>query len=177
MGGGGAAPPVRLNDVVILVGSALVMASFVLLLWDSATHLEMPLEDETLPPGTNSVNDLSYTFDMGSGDEVFLNFELLECPGDDDAGDCGEVKYAWSLEGEILEAGDWKYENLEEDESFNEKFIAEEGGEWTLKVVSDSEAMVDIDVNHKWLLPWIFMFVGIVMLSWGIWQSQNHSSE
>ena len=175
MGGGGAAPPVKLNDVIILIGGAMVLASFVLLLWDSATHLEMPLDDEELPPGTNPTVEVSQTFDMSSGDEVILSLELLECPGNDDAGDCGLIGYAWALEGEKLEAEDWQYKSLKEGDSLKEKFKADKGGEWTLQIVSDSEAMMDIDVNHRWLLPWLMMFVGVALLSWGIWQSQGES--
>ena len=175
MAGGGAAPPVKLNDVAVLLGGVLLLTAFVLLFWDPALELEPPVPEGELPPGTFPVTANHQTYDLSSGDEVIVDLSMIECPGDDDAGDCGTVSLAWSQEGNELEADDWTHYQMKEGGSLEEEFAVSDSGEWTLYLSTDSEISVDMDVDHQWMVPWLAMFLGFAIASWGIWHSQVSS--
>ena len=173
MAGAGAAPPVRLNDVAVLIGGVLVIAAFILLFWDPAVDFEPVEMDDESPPGTSTEFHTSQTFDLNDGDKVNIDLDLIECSDDDDIGDCGSVSLAWAEEGVELAAEDWSHYQLEEGESLEESFEVPSDGEWTLHLRSDSKVSFDMDVEHLWLTPWISMFAGLGLAGWGIWQSKG----
>ena len=175
MAGGGAAPPVKLNDVAVLLGSAMLLTAFVLLFWDPEIEIIPPEVDTELPPGSFPTATTFQTYDLSSGDEVLIDLDLNECPGEDDAGDCGTVSIAWAQQGDSLEAEDWTHHKMKEGSSMEEKFSVSDSGEWTLYLKTDSDISVDMDVEHQWMVPWVAMFFGFVLASWGIWHSQVSS--
>lgn len=180
MAGGGAAPPVKLNDVAVLLGGVLLLTAFVLLFWDPALELdatEHPWADEELPPGSFPIITKNQTYDLSSGDKVVVDLSLIDCPDEDDAGDCGTVSIAWAQQGESLAAEDWTHHQMKEGGSLKEEFDVSDSGEWTLYLKTDSEISVDMDVEHQWLVPWLAMFLGFVIAAWGIWHSQVSSEK
>jgi len=177
MAGGGAAPPVKLNDVAVLMGGVLLLTAFVLLFWDPAIELKPPEVEGELPPGSYPATAHHQTYDLSSGDEVVVDLDLIDCPGEEDAGDCGIVSIAWAPEGETLDADDWTHHQMKEGGSLEENFDVTDSGEWTLYLSTDSEISVDMDVEHQWMVPWVAMFAGFAIASWGIWHGQVSSED
>jgi hypothetical protein len=175
MAGGGSGGEAKIPDVAILIGSCLVIAAFIMLLWDPTSTLQPPEPVDELPPGTSSTVDTWQTFDLNVGDEVSLDLDLVECPGEDDSGDCGLVSVAWVEGYDMPSAEDWQHHELNEGGSLESKFEVPSDGEWTLHLRTDSAIELDMDVEHQWLTPWIALFLGMAIAVWGYWMSQQQN--
>ncbi|MGY8701799.1 MAG: hypothetical protein ACKVHH_03720 [Candidatus Poseidoniales archaeon] len=173
MAGGGSGGEAKIPDVAILIGSCIVAASFILLFWDPSLTMQPSEPDGELPPGTSSTIDTWQTFDLNEGDEVSLDLDLVECPGEDDSGDCGLVSMAWVEGHDVPIAEDWQHHKLKEKGNLQHQFDVSSDGEWTLHLRTDSAIELDIDVEHQWLTPWIVLFVGMGIAVWGYWMSQQ----
>lgn len=173
MAGGGSGGEAKIPDVAILIGSCLVIAAFIMLLWDPSSTVEPPELDVELPPGTSPIGATWQTFDLNDGDEVSLDLDLVECPGEDDSGNCGLVSVAWVEGHDMPSAEDWQHHELKEGGSLESQFDVASDGEWTLHLRTDSAIELDMDVEHQWLTPWIALFLGMAIAVWGYWMSQQ----
>ena len=178
MAGGGHAPKVAVHDVAALIGAVLLVSSLSLLF--------IPFEKQS---GESFITDDDYHtslhlqaladaihLDLISGDSVTININSqIDCI------DCLNI-YNFGP-GEVPSVDYWKDSSPSfVDGDFNSteyKFKANESGTFTLIIVGDSDGPIewDLEIQRRWMQPYLMPLLGAAILGWGIWQGQQIDSE
>jgi len=148
MGGGGEAPPVKGEDVMILVGSSILLITFIMHAWVSPSLLE-------------EGSEFVVNHDMGDGDEFTLTIEsgevsvFVKVPGDD--------SYTEQSIGEDSE--EWIYS-------------AENDGLHSFKIVADDGDVEFIQsISRGIILDFMLYPLGAAILGFGIWKKKMMPEE
>ena len=143
MGGGGEAPPVKGEDVMILIGSSILLLTFIMHAWVSPVVLT---ED----------SEFVVVHDMGEGDEFTLEMEsgavlvFVTAPGDD------SFVQQDNGEGE----GEWKYS-------------AETDGTHTFKIVATGgDATFIQSISRGIFFDYMLYPLGAAILGFGMWKKK-----
>lgn len=139
MGAGGAAPPVRSEDVMILIGSTILLTVLVLQAWSTPTIISC---EET------ECEKLEIKYDLSEGDTFTLN--VIE----------GEVRPTV-----ILPDGGSSFGNNEKGEW---DFTAESSGVHTFQLLSIEESSVEYSVSRGILFDYGLYPLGFSILAFGI---------
>ena len=138
MGAGGAAPPVKSEDVMILIGSTILLTLLVVQAWSTPTTIYCDDECETF----------EVKYDLSEGDEFTL--EVLD----------GEVRPTVILPdgsssfGSNVE-GDWSY-------------TAESSGVHNFQILGLEESSIEYSISRGIIVDYGLYPVGILILGFGI---------
>ena len=174
MAGGGHAPKVAVHDVAALIGAVLLVSSLSLLF--------IPLEKQSGEySGTEEENHIqalsgAIQLDLISGDSVTIN---INSPID-----CIDCLTIYNF-GPGENAGDNYWQEREPsfvDGEFNSteyKFKSNESGTFTIVIVGESDGPIewDLEIQRRWMQPYLMPLLGAAILGWGIWQGQQIDSE
>ncbi len=151
MGAGGAAPPVKSEDVMILIGSTILLTLFVIQAWSVPTNIECTQSEE----GKDECETHSVKYDMSEGDVFTL--EVVD----------GEVRPTV-----ILPDGSKDFPNNQKGEW---TFEATSSGVHTFKLLAIEESSVDYSVSRGIIIDYALYPVGGLILAFGI--LKKYSSE
>ena len=148
MGGGGAAPPVKSEDVMILIGATILLTMFVLQAWSTPT---------TIACDENQCDTFEIKYDLSEGNEFSL--EVLE----------GQVRPTV-----ILPTGDSDFgENIDD----NWEFTAKSSGVHTFQIQGIEESSIEYSVSRGILIDFGLYPVGALILGFGIMKRMSVEAE
>ncbi len=153
MGAGGAAPPVRSEDVMILVGSTILLTLFVIQTWSIPTNIECA-EDED---GKEECETYSVKYELSEGD--IFTLEVVE----------GEVRPTV-----VLPDGSNSFENNQKGEW---TFEAKSSGVHTFKLLALEDSSVDYSVSRGLIIDYVLYPIGGLILGFGILKKYSSESE
>ncbi len=148
MGAGGAAPPVKSEDVMILIGSTILLTMFVLQAWTTPT---------TIACDENQCDTFEVKYDLSEGNEFSL--EVLE----------GEVRPTV-----ILPSGDSDFGDNTDDEW---KYTAESSGVHTFQIQGIEESSIEYSLSRGILIDFGLYPVGALILGFGILKRMSIEEE
>ena len=149
MGGGGAAPPVKSEDVMILIGSTILLTLLVIQAWSTPTPITpIPEYCEYEDSDDEECERFSVKYDLSEGDEFTM--EVVD----------GEVLPSVVLPDGSVEFGtktssDWSY-------------TAELSGVHTFQIEVDEESSIDYSISRGILIDYGLYPVGLLVLGFGI---------
>ena len=139
MGAGGAAPPVKSEDVMILIGSTILLTVFVLQAWSTPT---------TILCSENECDTYEVKYDLSEGDKFSL--DVIE----------GEVRPTV-----ILPNGESSFAN---NQNGKWSFTAEESGVHTFQFLGIEESSIDYSVSRGIIFDYGLYPLGMLILGFGI---------
>ena len=139
MGAGGAAPPVKSEDVMILIGSCIILTMFFVQAWSVPVEIECEeFECETF----------EVKYDLSKGDEFTL--EVLD----------GEI-----IPTVILPDGSSDF-GKNQDKEWD--YTATTSGVHTFQIEAQEESSIDYSVSRGFIFDYGMYLVGILILGFGI---------
>jgi len=139
MGAGGAAPPVKSEDVMILIGSSILLTLLVVQAWSTPVSIMCDdLECETF----------EVKYDLSEGDSFKL--EVLE----------GEIRPTVILPDETSDFGNNQNEYWE--------YTAEVDGVHTFQIAGVEESSIDYSISRGIIIDYALYPVGVLILAFGI---------
>ncbi len=154
MAGGGAAPPLKISDVFLLVGVTLIIGTLFIQEWDQPTKIN---GDNGLFEGTSqSFNGDVVKIVVVVENESEVRIQIYE--------DGEEVKDNEKL----VSAGD----NIEEEYESN-------GGEleWIITLEAGVDGEVDVDLSRAYGLNFLPYILGFAFAGYGFYRRTNESAE
>ena len=148
MGAGGAAPPVKSEDVMILIGSTILLTMFVLQAWSTPT---------TIACDENQCDTFEVKYDLSEGNEFSL--EVLE----------GEVRPTVILPSGGSDFGD----NIDDEW----KYTAESSGVHTFQIQGIEESSIEYSLSRGILIDFGLYTVGALILGFGILKRMSLEEE
>ena len=166
MAGGGHSPKVAVHDVAALVGAVLLIASISLFF--------IPFQKQTGEAGEDYIEDSlanAIQLDLISGDSVSININTPVDPIE------GLIIYNIGPNQNVI---DDYWPNSEPsfiDGAFDRteyNFEANESGTYTIVIVAvDGPVEWDLEIQRRWMQPYLMPLLGAATLGWGIWQGQQ----
>ena len=153
MGAGGAAPPVRSEHVMILVGATNLQTIFVVQAWSIPTNIGCSKDED----GKEECETYSVKYELSEGD--IFTLEVVE----------GEVRPTVVLPDgsksfENNQEGDWTYE-------------ATSSGVHTFQLLALEDSAVDYSVSRGILIDYALYPIGALILVFGILKKYSNKSE
>jgi len=139
MGAGGAAPPVKSEDVMILIGSTILLTMLVIQAWSTPVTINCDGEE---------CDTFEVKYDLSKGD--VLTLEVQE----------GEVKPVVILpdgKSEFVDSKDTKWE-----------YTAKSSGVHTFQFSGVEESVIDYSVSRGIIIDYGLYPVGVLILAFGI---------
>ena len=178
MAGGGHAPKVAVHEVAALIGAVLLISSLTLLLFPvhkqtGEIQQQVSYEDGIAqPPQTESGNLVA--LDLLEGDSVNLKISVYECLKQESYNCVSATLKVYSPEGDKIAT---HIVELEEKDSDEFSFKANQSG--TYEIDYDILGSIDwqLQVDRRWMQPYLMPLLGAALLGWGIWQGQQISTE
>jgi len=140
MGAGGEAPPVKSEDVMILIGSSILLVMLVIQTWTVPTLID---EGEG--------NEYTVKYDLSEGDEFTISVND------------GVVRPIV-----VLPSGDKEYSSNNVESEW--KFIADQDGVHTFQILALESAEIEYDLSRGVIMDFIMYPIGIAILGFGIWK-------
>ena len=155
MGAGGAAPPVKSEDVMILIGSTILLTMLVIQAWSTPTTIEC-YDSSDIDAESGDCETFEVKFDLSEGD--IFTLEVFE----------GQIQPTV-----VLPSGDYVYLDVQEKEW---EYSAENSGVHTFIIAgidSDSDdigddAVIDFSVSRGILIDYGLYPIGALILVFGI---------
>ncbi|RJV00672.1 MAG: hypothetical protein DWC06_05340 [Candidatus Poseidoniales archaeon] len=139
MGAGGEAPPVKSEDVMILIGASILLLMFILQTWTVPTNITAGEE-----------NEFTIKYDLSEGDT--FSFDVVN----------GEVRPTVVLPDEervfgdlVGEGNDWEY-------------VAENSGVHIFTIVAFEDSEITYDMSRGILIDFALYPIGGLILGYGI---------
>ena len=153
MGGGGEAPPVKGEDVIILIGASILLVTLILHAWVTPTKLHSTENDD----GDEQIDYYVVSHDMSAGDV----FEIEVVSG--------------SVNIEMKFGNDGDYMEQENSNSDKWDFTADESGEYFFNISdvfdgnsSDFSSEFIASISRGLVLDLIMYPIGLVVLGFGM---------
>ena len=140
MGAGGEAPPVKSEDVMILIGASILLVMLVIQTWTVPTSI-----------------------DDGEGNEYTVKYDLSEGDGFTISVNEGVVRPTV-----VLPSGDMEYSSNNVENEW--KFTAEEDGVHTFQILALESAEIEYNLSRGVIMDFIMYPIGIAILAFGIWK-------
>ncbi len=153
MGAGGAAPPVKSEDVMILIGSTILLTMLVLQAW-STTEQICSMDDE-------KCEMFEVKYDLSEGDTFTL--EVIE----------GEVSVTAVLPDGSTDPNPPFSNNIEDEW----EFTATSSGVHNFGIVGVEESTIDYSISRGIIYDYGFYPLGALILSFGILKRLTKQSE
>lgn len=154
MAGGGTAPPLKVGDVLLLIGVSMLIGTLIIQQWDIPTKVNAG-EDPIECPENACLKGTSRTF---SGDVLEISVF---------SENASEVVFEIYEDGEeVLDQGLFSDENTSAAVSYESK-----GGKltWKVKVLTDGvDAEVDVDLKRAYFLDFVPYILGALLTAAGV---------
>ena len=178
MAGGGHAPKVAVHEVAALIGAVLLISSLTLLLYPvhkQTGEIQQQVSNEdgiAQPPQTESGNLVA--LDLLEGDSVSMKISVSECLKQESYNCVSATLKVYSPEGEKIAT---QIVELDEKGSDEFKFTANQSG--TYEIDYDILGSIDwqLQVDRRWMQPYLMPLLGAALLGWGVWQGQQIATE
>lgn len=142
MGAGGEAPPVKSEDVLILIGSSILLIMLIIQTWVTPINIE---EGEG--------KEFTIKYDISAGDELTIEVEK------------GVVRPTVVLpNGDIIPSKS----NVDKEWTFT----AKEDGVHTFQVLALEDSVINYNLSRGIFLDFIMYPIGMIILGFGIWKKQ-----
>ena len=154
MAGGGTAPPLKVGDVLLLIGVSMLIGTLIIQQWDIPTKVNAG-EDPIECPENACLKGTSRTF---SGDVLEISVV---------AENASEVDFEIYEDGEeVLDERLFSDSNTSADVSYESK-----GGKltWKVKVLADgADAEIDVDLKRAYFLDFAPYLLGALLTAAGV---------
>ncbi|MEK9730669.1 MAG: hypothetical protein VW230_02800 [Candidatus Poseidoniales archaeon] len=155
MAGGGTAPALKMSDVLIFSGISILLASLVMHAWEPQLGIEE--DGEALSNGVSMMKD----------DRLLLSVEVVN-----------ESTVRISVQNEAGETIGSEIKTIAKGTSFEYSFEAEDAGFYTYKIdTRGNEADINVDIQRKWLIDFVPIPIGAILLGLGLSQRKATQEE
>jgi hypothetical protein len=178
MAGGGHAPKVAVHEVAALIGAVLLISSLTLLfipVTKQAGVIEQQVsheDGEAQPPAKESGNLVA--LDLLEGDGVSLKITVAECLQVESYNCVSATLKVYSPGGEKISS---HIIELERDGSDEFKFKANQSGTYEIDYEILGSIEWEVQVERRWMQPYLMPLLGAGLLGWGVWQGQQMAAE
>lgn len=140
MGAGGGAPPVKGEDVMILIGSSIILIMLIMQTWVNPTTI-----------GEGSENEFTIKYDISKGDTFTL--EIIE----------GVVR-----PGVYTPSGDWILSGDVDSDQGNWEYTAKESGIHSFVILGMEESEIKYSLSRGIIFDYGLYLLGGVILIFGV---------
>ena len=155
MGGGGAAPALKLSDVFIFTGVSILFASLIMHAWQPEFSIEEG--GDVFSNGISLMKD-----DIIAISVQPINESTIRISVQDDNGETIDSKISTVASGKTMKF----------------TFEADSSGFYTYKIdTRGNEAQLDIDTQRKWLIDYLPFPIGAAILGFGIAQRNSNDEQ
>lgn len=155
MAGGGSAPALKISDVFIFSGISLLLASLVMHGWEP--QLKIDEDGEVMSSGVSMMKDDRLEIIVQTTNESTVRISVQDDSGSTIQSDIKTIAKGGSLEF---------------------SFEAEEGGFYTYKIdTRGNEADVEVEIQRKWMIDFVPIPIGGVLLAVGLAQRKSSSED
>jgi hypothetical protein len=178
MAGGGHAPKVAVHEVAALIGAVLLISSLTLLfipMYKQTGEIQQQVSYDNgtaLPPKTESGNMVA--LDLLEGDSVSLKISVAECLNQEPYNCVSATLKVYSPGGDKIATHIVELEKEGSDE-FN--FKANQSGTYEIDYTILGSIEWEVQVNRRWMQPYLMPLLGAALLGWGVWQGQQMAVE
>ena len=146
MGAGGEAPPVKSEDVLILVGASILLVMLIIQTWTIPTQI-----------AEGDGNEFTVKYDLSEGDT--FSIKVLE----------GEVRPTV-----VLPSGEKQYSQNNVDDNW--EFKVKDDGVHSFQILGLEDSEIEYDLSRGIFFDFIMYPIGIAFLSFGIWKRRSEKN-
>ncbi|MGB2052398.1 MAG: hypothetical protein ACPHXY_01215 [Poseidonia sp.] len=155
MGGGGAAPKMKMSDALILTGVTILVGSLFMHAW--VTPIQINGED---PPYTNGAS-------MMNGDVFVMNLAVVN-----------ESTVRFVLYDETDSIVDAETVTLASGGEVEQRYEIAEGGYYTYEIdTKGGDGTLEIDIERKYMIDMLPFPIGSFLLAYGLYQRDDEGDE
>ena len=146
MGAGGEAPPVKSEDVLILIGASIILVMLIIQTWTIPTQIE-----------EGDGNEFTVKYDLSEGDTFMI--KVIN----------GEVRPTV-----VLPSGEKQYSQNNVDGDW--EFTAQDDGVHTFQILGLEDSEIDYNLSRGIFFDFIMYPIGIAFLAFGIWKKRSEKN-